>query len=259
MRRALRGFTLLEVMIALALLGLGLVVLIKSAAGNIFSAQQAHMMGVATDLARAKMYQIEEKLLKDGFADTEQTEEDRPFDDEGWPAVLYSYKIEVVELPSFDQLQAMAKGRCKSSESSAGSDSGKSSAGSGAPGSGEGVEAGCFEDSALGGMLTQFGGGFGGGGGGGSGKGAEADAAAGASFIQGQYQMFQQILKVTIRKVTLTVKWKVLGTDRDMKVVAFFTDAAAMDKVISGMGAVDLPEAGSGSDKPKPPTPRPPR
>ena len=261
MRRALRGFTLLEVMIALALLGLGLVVLIKSAAGDIFNAQQAHMMGVATDLARAKMYQIEEKLMKDGFSDTELTEEDRPFDEEGWPAVLYSYKVEVVELPAWDQLQAMAKGRCKESDSGTGTGTGTgagASAGKSGTGSGEAVEEGCFENSALGGMLSMFGGGFGGGGGGsGSGKGPEADAAAGASFIQGQYQMFQQILKATIRKVTLTMKWKVLGSDRDMKVVAFFTDAAAMDKVINGMGSQDLPEPSTGSDK-KPPNPPPP-
>jgi len=47
-RARTRGFTLLEVMIALALLGFGLTVLIKSAAGNIFNAQQAHMIGVGT-------------------------------------------------------------------------------------------------------------------------------------------------------------------------------------------------------------------
>jgi len=43
-----RGFTLIEVMFALALMGLGLVVLIKSAAGSVFNAEQAHMLGVAT-------------------------------------------------------------------------------------------------------------------------------------------------------------------------------------------------------------------
>jgi prepilin-type N-terminal cleavage/methylation domain-containing protein len=232
------GFTLLEVMIGLALLGLALTVLIKSTAGDIFNAQQAHMMGVATDLARGKMYELEEKLIKDGFSDTEQSEDDRPFEDEGWPQVTYSYKIEEVELPSWDQLQAIANGR--------GSGSGSGSA-SGSAGSDEGG----FQNSALGGMLSQFSG-FGGmGGGGGSGgkpgAGGDIDSAVGASFIQGQYQMFQQILKVTIRKVTLTLKWKVMGSDRDMKVVAFFTDSAAMDKVINGMGSQELPAAGSGS------------
>jgi len=101
-------------------------------------------------------------------------------------------------------------------------------------------------------MLTQFGGlGFGGASGGGKGS-ADIASGLGASFVQGQYSMFQQILKVTIRKVSLTVKWQVMGTDRDMKVVAFFTDAAAMDKVINGMGAQDLDDknaAGSGSNR----------
>src|SRR5262245_11828481 len=99
-----RGFTLLEVMIALALLGLSLVVLIKSAAGNIFNAEQAHMIGVATDLARGKMYDIEETLLKDGFSDTDQSQTDEKcFEEEGWPNICYSYKVEEPKLPSLDQ------------------------------------------------------------------------------------------------------------------------------------------------------------
>jgi len=234
------GFTLLEVMIALALLGLGLTVLIKSAAGSIFNSQQAHMMGVATDLARAKMYDIEEKLLKDGFSDTEQHEEDQSFTDEGWPQIKYSYKIEVVELPSFDDLQAIAQGHAKAGSGSAGS----GSAGSGS-GLGSGAEDNAFANSALGGMLSQFGGlGFAGVGGGSGGKGSgDIGAAAGASFVQGQYSMFQQILKVSLRKVSLTINWKVLGNDRDMKVVQFLTDAASMDKVIQGLGSQDLDDA----------------
>jgi hypothetical protein len=197
---------------------------------------------VVTDLARGKMYEIEEKLIKDGFSDTVQSEDDRPFEDEGWPQVLYSYKVELVELPSWDQLQALAmgSGRGSSSSSKSGSDGS----------AGAGSDEGGFQNSALGGMLSQFGGmGFGGGtsSGSGKGKGGDIDASMGASFIQGQYQMFQQILKVTIRKVSLTVKWKVLGSDRDMKIVAFFTDAGSMDKVINGMGSQDLPGDGSGS------------
>jgi general secretion pathway protein I len=234
--RRVRGFTLLEVMIALALLGFALTVLIKSAAGNIFNAQQAHMMGVATDLARGKMYEIEEKLLKDGFSDTEQHEEDQAFTDEGWPQIKYSYKVIEVELPGWDALQKLAQG-----------DASKSGSGASGSGSGQGSGEGGFENSALGGMLSQFGG-FGGGAGG---KGsADIGSAVGASFIQGQYAMFQQILKVSIRKASLTLKWQVMGSDRDMTVVTFFTDAAAMDKVLSGMGSQDLDDkAGSGSGK----------
>jgi general secretion pathway protein I len=240
-----RGFTLLEVMIALALLGFALVVLIKSAAGNIFNAQQAHMMGIATDLARGKIYEIEDKLIKDGFSDTEQHEEDQAFTDEGWPQIKYSYKVELVELPSWDDLQAIAQGHAKAGSGSAGSGSAAAAAAlasrdgsdKGSDGSGGG---GGFADSALGGLLTQFGGGFAGT----SGKGAtDIASTAGASFVQSQYSMFQEILKVSIRKVTLTLTWQVLGSERDMKVVAFFTDATSMDKVLSGAGSQDLDDA----------------
>lgn len=226
---AQRAFTLLEVMLALALMGLGLVVLIKSAAGNIASSEEAHMMGIATDLARGKMYDIEEILLKDGFTDTDQSQEsEKCFEDEGWPSVCYSYKVEEPKLPTYDELQAMAKG---AAGSGAGSGSGS--------GLGSDEMPGGFENSALGGMIGMMGA-FGGGKQG-------IDAAQGGALIQSQYSMFQEILKVSVRKVTLTMKWKVLGRDRDMKVVAFFTDAAAMDKVLNGMGSTELPENGGPS------------
>lgn len=219
-----RGFTLLEVMIALALLGLGMVVLIKSAAGNIFSTEDAHMMGIATDLARGKMYDIEETLLKDGFTDTDQSQEDEKcFEDEGWPNICYSYKVEQSELPSIDQIQAVAQKQAADAAKQAGSAMG-SAAGS--------ADLGGIENSTLGGMLGLMG----------AGATDDITVAQGGALIQSQYSMFQEILKDSVRKVTLTVKWKVLGRDREMKVVAFFTDAAAMDKVLNGMGSQELPE-----------------
>ena len=45
--------------------------------------------------------------------DTDQGEENKTFADEGWPNVTYDYKVEQVELPSFDTLQAMAKGQAQ--------------------------------------------------------------------------------------------------------------------------------------------------
>lgn len=237
---AQRGFTLLEVMVALAILGFALAVLIKSTANNINAAEQSHMMGVATDLARGKMYDIEEKLLKEGFTDTDQSQTDlKPFDEEGWPNIFYSYKVDQVELPDFDQLQAMAQGKAQRMGSAAGSGSAAFGAGMGSSlGSGFGSDqVGGFQNSMLGGMLNMFGGGSSG-----------VTGAQGGALIQSQYSMFQNILKVSVRKVTLTVQWKVMGIDSSMKVVCFFTDAAAMDKVLNGMGSQDLDDAqGSGA------------
>jgi len=272
-RQAGGGFTLMEVMIGLALLGVALTVLIKSAGNSIFNARQAQMLGVATDLSRSKMYDIEEKLLKDGFTDTDQSEgdiaepedrrlvavttgadeaaaieranatlgRDKPkrsgpcFEDEGWPNICFAYRVEQVELPSFEELQALAQNR------------GSAAAGSG---SGSDGEVGGFENSALGGMLSQLGGGFGGGG-----ASGDIDSAMGASFIQGQYAMVQQVLKASIRKVTLVVWWDVMGRERELKTVAYFTDAASMDKVLMGLGSQELPA--SDSTQPGQPAPRP--
>lgn len=235
-RRWPRGFTLLEVMIGLALLGLALTVLMKSAAGNIFNARQAQMMGVVTDLARGKMYDLEETLLKDGFNETgladatDECTDWEKFDEEGWPGVEWCAKIEQVELPSWDQIQALAQGQ--------GSGSNGSAMGSGSDGS----AGGGFMDSALGGMLGMLGGGMGGGG--------DIESATGGAFIQSQYTMVQEVLKVSIRKVSLFMKWEIMGRKRDMQVVAFFTDSASMDKVLQGLGSQELPEdggTGSGS------------
>ena len=235
-----RGFTLMEVMIGLALLGLALTVLIKSAAGSIFNAEQSHMLGVATDLARGKMYDIEEKLLKDGFTDTDQSQTDwKPFDEEGWPNIFYKYEVIQVEFPSFDQLQQMAQGKAQRMGSAAGSGSGFGSAalsmGSGFGSSFGSDSVGGFQNSMLGGMLNMFGGSSG------------VTGAQGGALIQSQYSMFQNILKVSVRKVTLTVQWKVMGVDNSMKVVCFFTDAAAMDKVLNGLGSQDLDDVPQGS------------
>jgi prepilin-type N-terminal cleavage/methylation domain-containing protein len=269
--RSRRGFTLLEVMIGLALLGFGLAVLIKSASGSIVNTRTTQLMGVSTDLARGKIYELEEQLLKDGFSDTEQMQENQNFEEEGWESIRYSYKIEEVKLPSWEALQEMAKRKAE----------GSGSAGSG---SGEGEEQlGGFENSALGGMMAQLGGM-----GGGSG---DIDSSMGAAFIQGQYQMVQEVLKVSIRKVTLIVTYDILPVSEELSVedrcpwdltkkskvqsdkivcvrtVAFFTDAGAMDKVLSGLGSQDLddaPAAGSSAPAPTPapsgkdPSPRPP-
>lgn len=247
MKRNARGFTLLEVMIGLALLGFALTVLLKSAANSIFNARQAQMIGVVTDLARAKMYDIEEQLQKDGFNETgladatDECTDWEELDDEGWPNVSWCAKIEQVELPSWDKLQEMTKQTGSAAMGSAGSGS--------AIGSDGELPSGGFQDSALGGMLSMLGGGLGGG----EGASGDIDSQMGASFIQGQYSMVQDVLKQSIRKVTLTLKYEVVGSKRDLKVVAFFTDAASMDKVLSGLGSQELSDTETPKTDPKTP------
>ena len=58
-----RGFTLLEVLVAVAILGLGLTMILSSQVGLFSSASRGEHLTVATNLARCKMAELEVDLL----------------------------------------------------------------------------------------------------------------------------------------------------------------------------------------------------
>jgi general secretion pathway protein I len=235
--RGQAGFTLLEVMIALAILASALTVLVRSVGRNVGVAQEAEALTVVTNLARAKMADLEESLIKDGFLETDQSSEG-DFGDDGWADITWKAKVEPVEMPSFDQLQQLQNAQVAKG-SGAGSGSGS--------GSGDGEEGGGFADSALGGMFNLMGG---------MGGATDAASAAGGNFIQQQFELVQEVLKASIRKVTLTIHWKVMGKDQELPVVAYFTDPAGMNKVIGSLGmdtGNPQPDPGDGGNPPPPP------
>jgi general secretion pathway protein I len=65
--RRRRGFTLLEVMVAVAILAIALSAVFSAEAGSVRTAQRARKMGLATLLVRCKMGEIEEDLEKKGL------------------------------------------------------------------------------------------------------------------------------------------------------------------------------------------------
>ncbi len=92
-----RGFTLLEVMIALAILGMSLTVLLQAQASSLSKAGRSRDLTVATILARSKIIDIEKHLFHDGFQ-TSTEEEDGDFHDEGHPEVHFKWRVSEVEL-----------------------------------------------------------------------------------------------------------------------------------------------------------------
>ena len=62
-----RGFSLLEVMVALAIFGLMISGILTAQAGLAASNKKAANMGQAINLSRCKMTEIEEKFLRDGY------------------------------------------------------------------------------------------------------------------------------------------------------------------------------------------------
>jgi len=94
------GFTLLEVLVAIAILGLGLTVILGSQVGLFTNATRGQHLTLATNLARCKMGEIEVDLLKLGYQLTDVTD-DGPCcgEDEGNEGYRCSWKIERVTLP----------------------------------------------------------------------------------------------------------------------------------------------------------------
>ena len=91
MRTPRQGFTLLEVIIALAILGLSLMAIFQISTQAIYAHVYAKKLTVATLLARSKMVDLEQELFDKGFQ-LDDDEQAGDFSDDGWS----SYKWRVV-------------------------------------------------------------------------------------------------------------------------------------------------------------------
>lgn len=98
-RRRDGGFSLLEVMVSVAIVALALVVLVSMTTNNVRAAHHARLVTTATFLARAKIAAVEDQILEEGFTDSDQ-EDEGDFADEGHAKFRWHYVIERVELPT---------------------------------------------------------------------------------------------------------------------------------------------------------------
>jgi len=93
------GFTLLEVMVALAILASTLVVLLQIITNNVRATNHAKLTTAATLLARGKMIDIEDGILENGFS-TDNEAEHGTFRDQNYPDFRWESSIERIELPT---------------------------------------------------------------------------------------------------------------------------------------------------------------
>jgi general secretion pathway protein I len=180
-----RGFSLLEVMIALAILALGLVAISQVNAGSIQMHAYARRATQGSLLLRGKMLDLEELLTKDGFSDYDD-EKHGTFEDDGAPE--YAWRAEIlkpkISLDADGLLGMLGMGGSK----------GSSSASSGS--------------NPLGSLMGGLAGGAGLPGGGLTGGAGLAAAGPFAGMIQGQAKGFIETLKKSVREVRVTVTWK---------------------------------------------------
>jgi general secretion pathway protein I len=97
-RRA-AGFTLLEVMIAVAILSMTLVTLLSIVTNNIRATHHAKLTTIGTFLARAKMIDLEDQVLETGFSNSDETAQGT-FKEQGHAEFRWDSIIERVELPA---------------------------------------------------------------------------------------------------------------------------------------------------------------
>lgn len=93
------GFTLLEVMAAVAILALTLVVLLSVITNNMRATAHSRMMTTATFLARGKIVALEDHLIEKGFQDLDETD-DGNFADDGFRDISWTTAIEKIQLPT---------------------------------------------------------------------------------------------------------------------------------------------------------------
>ncbi|AKU91326.1 prepilin-type N-terminal cleavage/methylation domain-containing protein [Vulgatibacter incomptus] len=94
-----RGFTLLEVMVALAILALALTAIVGINGNAIRAHGFSKRVTVATMLARSKMADIESKFTAEGFTSEFDQKMEGTFSDEGWSD--FRWEAEIVK-PEID-------------------------------------------------------------------------------------------------------------------------------------------------------------
>lgn len=230
MARRKAAFTLLEVMVAVAILGLGLTVILTAQTGLFSSAKRAAQLSQAVGLARCKMSEIEVQLLKDGYSITADNEEGECCEDEESKDLRCKWTISPVMLPEL----AMGGGADAGAGESASSESSIESLGSSIEQSKDALGSGDTK-GAVEGLTNLMGGGSPSAG---PSMGAGALAPMAMSMV---YPQLKGMLEASIRKVTVQVLWKDGATERDLTVTQYLTNPQQ-----GGLLSVDEGAGGSG-------------
>jgi general secretion pathway protein I len=216
-----RGFTLLEVMVAVAILGLSLTVILSAQAGLYSGAAYGQHSSIAVGLARCRMTEIEERLIKLGYPEVDENDDGACCEDAVEKDMRCAWKIERIELPQ-PKPPDLAPAGSSAAPGPAGGPLGAIGQLALNPGS-------VSTDGGLAGLASTFKEGTGGT------AGVEAIA---MSFV---YPMLKPMLEASIRKVTVTVSWKEGIRDRDLSIAQYLT-RPMRGAVIPPMG----PQSGTG-------------
>jgi general secretion pathway protein I len=218
-----RGFTLLEVMIAMAILSGALVWLVVGVSRNIKAENHAKLMTTANFLAREKMVDLEDDLYDKGFGEFEK-EQTGAFDDKGFSRFSWRAIVDKVELPSAEQLQTVLSNAQQARQTLQGGGSDPSLQGQA-------------------GLNAQ-----------GSGSSSSNPLTAGASALSSQFGIIKDVLEQAIRRVTIKISWLEGRTPSEVELIAYYVDIRRVDQAIqignaaaAGGGAPGTATSGTGT------------
>ncbi len=226
-----RGFSLLEVMVAIAILGLTLTVILSAQGGLAASNRSAANIGQAVALSRCKMTELEENLLKLGYPEIDQVETGIACcNEERSEMFSCDTKVEKIELPNMNSGNSLGDGGTLAG----GANSALGGLGPNNAAGGPGLD--LSGDGGLQGLGTQLQGQFGAGG---------AGAAGLLSMVMGMmYPSLKPMFEMSIRRITVTVKWKEGPNERELPLVQFVTNPQragfAGDALLPDGGAMDF-------------------
>jgi len=175
--KEIAGFSLMEVMVAMAILGVGLTAIFASEAGAMKVSHRSRQLSTATMLARCKMGEIEQEVADEGFPAVELTGDDGCCEDAEIDNYRCEWSVERIVLPE-PGLEEDALGEGEGEEE----------------GSGGGPLDGFGPDSSMQDVLEGAGSG-----------GGDMMAEMALSYA---YPILKPALEEQVRRAMVTVKWK---------------------------------------------------
>jgi general secretion pathway protein I len=211
MKRHARAFSLLEVMVAIAILGLVLTVILSAQGGLAASNRSAANMGQAVSLGRCKMTELEEKMLRFGYPELDAIDPGMPCcDDVQNELFTCDTRVEKVEMPNFNGGNSLGDGGALTGPGADPS--------AGLPGminpAGTSGGLNLNVDAGLAGLGASLGGQAGG-----------AGAQGLLSMVMGiVYPSIKPMFEASIRRLSVTVKWKEGSNARELPLIQYVTN-----------------------------------
>jgi general secretion pathway protein I len=235
-----RAFTLLEIMVAVAILGLSLTVILSAQAGLYAGGAYAQRTSIATGLLRCRMAEIEERLMKLGFPMADEKDDGACCESDLRQDLRCEWNVERIELPTPNSGLSSSDGGSSSSGMTGGGPlSALMGLGAGATGAPGGMGAmgalgqmglggsGSLElsgDAGIAGVASALKSGTGGG------MSALAQIAMGMV-----YPTLKPMLEASTRKITVKVKWKEGINEREVSATQFVTRPMRGDAITAMM------------------------